>query len=45
MTEKSEQILSTIDHLYWFKDVILDEDDKLDFLKTIKHLIDLVTND
>jgi hypothetical protein len=44
MTTKSEQILAVIDHLYWFKDM-LDEENKKDFLKSIKKLISLISND
>jgi len=43
MTTKSEKILATIDHLYWFKDM-LDAENKKDFLKTIKYLIELITD-
>ena len=44
MTTKSEKILATIDHLYWFKDMLDDENQK-DFIKTIKSLIKLITNE
>jgi len=44
MTDKSEKILAIIDHLYWFKD-FLEEENKKDFLETIKNLIAEVTND
>jgi hypothetical protein len=43
MTTQSEKILATIDHLYWFKD-LMDDENKKDFLKTIKSLIELITD-
>jgi len=44
MTTNSEKILATIDHLYWFKDM-LDEENQKDFIKSIKSLINLITTD
>jgi hypothetical protein len=43
MTTNSEKILATIDHLYWFKDTMDDENQK-DFIKTIKSLVKLITD-
>ena len=46
MTTKSEKILATIDHLYWFYNVDMkDLENQKDFKNTIKHLIKLITND
>lgn len=44
MTIKSEQILAMIDHIYWFKDM-LDNENKKDFLKSIERLITLITSE
>jgi hypothetical protein len=46
MTTKSEKILATIDHLYWFYNADMqDLKNQKDFKKTIKHLIRLITTD